>query len=218
MIADLNPYAEYKDSGSCWLANVPLQWKLQNLRVPIRSRNERNRPDLPLLSVAREKGLFVRSLTDADENHNVIPEDLSNYKVVRAGNFVVNKMKSWQGSMGIAPVDGIVSPAYFVYDFAMYSGDLRGSSSREGRSSSRRCRSSRSFWTRSRPRGADLCDRYRRAAFEPGGKDLGGDESGVGGRGRSGWSRSRGHGQRRAREADGGAEDADQRQLLTEPT
>ena len=153
MIADLNPYAEYKDSGSCWLANVPLQWKLQNLRVPIRSRNERNRPDLPLLSVAREKGLFVRSLTDADENHNVITEDLSNYKVVRAGNFVVNKMKSWQGSMGIAPVDGIVSPAYFVYDFAMYSGDLRGSSSREGRSSSRRCRSSRSFWTRSRPRG-----------------------------------------------------------------
>ncbi|MFZ2399609.1 MAG: restriction endonuclease subunit S [Smithella sp.] len=26
-------------------------------------------------------------------------------------------MKAWQGSMGIAPCDGIVSPAYFVYDF-----------------------------------------------------------------------------------------------------
>ena len=70
-----------------------------------------------MLSVAREKGVFVRSLTDADENHNVIPEDLANYKVALAGSLVINKMKAWQGSMGIAPCDGIVSPAYFVFDF-----------------------------------------------------------------------------------------------------
>ena len=63
--------------------------------------------------------MFVRSLTDADENHNVIPEDLRNYKVARAGNLVINKMKAWQGSMGIAPCDGIVSPAYFVFDFGI---------------------------------------------------------------------------------------------------
>jgi type I restriction enzyme S subunit len=56
-------------------------------------------------------------LTDVDENHNVIPEDLSNYKVTRTGNLVINKMKAWQGSMGIAPCDGIVSPAYFVFEF-----------------------------------------------------------------------------------------------------
>ena len=72
-----------------------------------------------MLSVAREKGVFVRSLTDADENHNVIPEDLANYKVARAGSLVINKMKAWQGSMGIAPCDGIVSPAYFVFDFSI---------------------------------------------------------------------------------------------------
>src|SRR5262249_41473153 len=53
-----------------------------------------------------------------DENHNVIPEDLSNYKVVRRGNLVINKMKAWQGSVGIARQDGIVSPAYFVFDVA----------------------------------------------------------------------------------------------------
>jgi type I restriction enzyme S subunit len=74
---------------------------------------------LPLLSVAREKGVFVRSLTDSNENHNVIPDDLSNYKVARTGNLVTNKMKAWQGSMGVAPCDGIVSPAYFVFDFAV---------------------------------------------------------------------------------------------------
>ena len=119
MIADLKPYPEYKESGSRWLAKVPSHWEVRNLRTLIRPRNERNRADLPLLSVAREKGVFVRSLTDADENHNVIPEDLSNYKVVRAGSLVINKMKAWQGSMGIAPSDGIVSPAYFVFDFCI---------------------------------------------------------------------------------------------------
>lgn len=117
MIADLKPYKEYKESGSRWLGNVPSHWGVHNLRTLIRRRYERNRTDLPLLSVAREKGVFVRSLTNAKENHNVIPEDLSNYKVARAGNLVINKMKAWQGSMGIAPCDGIVSPAYFVYDF-----------------------------------------------------------------------------------------------------
>ena len=117
MIADLKPYARYKESGSKWLGSVPVTWEVRNLRTLISKRAERDRADLPLLSVAREKGVFVRSLTDANENHNVIPEDLSNYKVARAGNLVINKMKAWQGSMGIAPCDGIVSPAYFVFDF-----------------------------------------------------------------------------------------------------
>ena len=91
MIADLKPYAEYKESGSRWLAKVPSYWEVRNLRTLIRPRNERNRAELPLLSVAREKGVFVRSLTDADENHNVIPEDLSNYKVARAGSLVITR-------------------------------------------------------------------------------------------------------------------------------
>lgn len=117
MIEGLKPYAEYKESGSKWLGAVPAQWEVRNLRTLISKRAERDRAELPLLSVARERGVFVRSLTDADENHNVIPEDLSNYKVARAGNLVINKMKAWQGSMGIAPCDGIVSPAYFVFDF-----------------------------------------------------------------------------------------------------
>jgi type I restriction enzyme, S subunit len=117
MIANLKPYNEYKVSGSQWLGNVPTHWGVHNLRTLVRRRNERNSSDLPLLSVAREKGVFVRSLTNDNENHNVIPEDLSNYKVARAGNLVINKMKAWQGSMGIAPCDGIVSPAYYVFDF-----------------------------------------------------------------------------------------------------
>lgn len=56
-----------------------------------------------------------------DANHNAIPDDLTNYKVAWVGDFVINKMKAWQGSLGLAPVDGIVSPAYYVFsaDFAV---------------------------------------------------------------------------------------------------
>lgn len=94
-------------------------WTRRALRSMLVSRSERNRPDLPLLTVARERGVFVRSVNDA--NHNAIPDDLTNYKVARAGDLVINKMKAWQGSLGLAPVDGIVSPAYYVFsaDFAV---------------------------------------------------------------------------------------------------
>lgn len=88
-------------------------WSARSLRSILRSRSERNHPELPLLTVARERGVFVRSVADA--NHNSIPDDLSNYKVARAGDLVINKMKAWQGSLGLAPLDGIVSPAYFVF-------------------------------------------------------------------------------------------------------
>ncbi len=90
------------------------EWESRKLRSLLRPRSERNRADLPLLSVARERGVFVRSAEDA--NHNTVPEDLSNYKVARRGDLVINRMKSWQGSLGLAPVDGIVSPAYFVFE------------------------------------------------------------------------------------------------------
>lgn len=116
MIASARPYSDYKSSGSQWLGDVPAHWGVQNLRTLIHATNARNRPDLPLLTVARERGVFMRAIGDRDENHNAIPEDLSNYKIAAAGSLVINKMKAWQGSMGIAPVDGIVSPAYFIYE------------------------------------------------------------------------------------------------------
>lgn len=119
MTGNLKPYPAYKESGSSWIGLVPSSWEVHNLRTLIEPHSERNHPELPLLSVAREKGVFIRSLTGEDDNHNILPEDLSNYKVARAGNLVINKMKAWQGSMGIAPCDGVVSPAYYVFEFCI---------------------------------------------------------------------------------------------------
>ncbi|MCY4047687.1 MAG: restriction endonuclease subunit S [Candidatus Dadabacteria bacterium] len=112
----LNPYVSLKDSGIEWLGEVPEHWEVQKLRTVLRDHTKRNRPDLQLLSVVREKGVIVRDISNQDENHNFIPDDLTNYKVVKTGQFVMNKMKAWQGSYGVSYHDGIVSPAYFVFD------------------------------------------------------------------------------------------------------
>jgi type I restriction enzyme S subunit len=92
-----------------------MSWTTVPLRALITPISKKNSPGLPLLSVVRDKGVILRNY-DKIVNHNVIPEDLSGYKVVHSGQFVINKMKAWQGSCGVSQYNGIVSPAYFVFD------------------------------------------------------------------------------------------------------
>lgn len=108
-------YSSYKDSGTEWIGEIPKYWKSERLASILNSVSERSGTDLPLLSITREKGVIIRDLDNEEENHNFIPDDLSNYKVIRKGQFGMNKMKAWQGSYGISDQDGIVSPAYYVF-------------------------------------------------------------------------------------------------------
>lgn len=105
-------YESYKPSGAAWLGNVPSHWDVQPLRAVTSLKSDKNRPDLPVLSVYREYGVILKD--SRDDNHNATSLDTSNYKVVKPGDLVVNKMKAWQGSMGVSAHDGIVSPAYIT--------------------------------------------------------------------------------------------------------
>lgn len=107
-------YSEYKDSGVKWIGEIPEHWKIMRLRAYLSMYSEKNHPDKQLLSVTRESGVIVRNTESKEENHNYIPDDLSGYKLVRIGDFAINKMKSWQGSYGVSNFEGIVSPAYYV--------------------------------------------------------------------------------------------------------
>ena len=118
MITALKSYPTYKPSGVEWLRDVPEHWDVHKLRSILTGVTERNRPELPLLSVVREKGVILRDVANMDENHNFIPDDLTNYKVVHKGQFAMNKMKAWQGSYGVSRHAGIVSPAYFIFDIS----------------------------------------------------------------------------------------------------
>ncbi|WP_224826497.1 restriction endonuclease subunit S [Cognatishimia sp. MH4019] len=85
-------------------------------RLPIwaftRRKVEKNRPEEQLLSVYRDWGVVPKA--SRDDNHNKASEDLSAYQFVEQGDLVLNKMKTWQGSIAVSDHRGIVSPAYYV--------------------------------------------------------------------------------------------------------
>ena len=74
--------------------------------------DRRGHEDAELLSVYRDYGVVPKA--SRDDNFNKESEDLSNYLYVEEGDLVLNKMKTWQGSLAVSKFEGIVSPAYFV--------------------------------------------------------------------------------------------------------
>ncbi|WP_081137369.1 MULTISPECIES: restriction endonuclease subunit S [unclassified Halomonas] len=116
-IAAYSKYDSFKYSGFNWVGYIPVHWNVEKLGSMLNAVSEKNQPELPLLSITREQGVIKRDIEDQDSNHNFIPDDLSGYKVLRKGQFGMNKMKAWQGSYGVSAHTGIVSPAYFIFDF-----------------------------------------------------------------------------------------------------
>ena len=109
-------YEKYKPTGIQWLPEIPEHWNIMQLRKYLSLVSIKGKGDKQLLSVTRENGVIERDIYNLEENHNFVPEDLNGYKYVTPGQFVINKMKSWQGSYGVSDYEGIVSPAYFVCD------------------------------------------------------------------------------------------------------
>lgn len=111
----INPDAKMKDSGSKWISQVPEHWKMDKLKYNLVVHEVKGYGDKEVLSLYRELGIVQKN--SRDDNHNVTSEDTSKYKYVRKGDFVINKMKAWQGSVAVSDYEGIVSPAYYVYEF-----------------------------------------------------------------------------------------------------
>lgn len=67
--------------------------------------------ELPLLSVSIHHGVVPRNLGDTGQ---AASNDLSNYKRCWPGDIVVNRMRAFQGALGVADVAGVVSSDYAV--------------------------------------------------------------------------------------------------------
>lgn len=106
---------EMKDSGTKWLGIVPQNWEVDKLKFHLMRNEPRNPGNKIVLSLYREWGIVPKD--SRDDNYNVTSEDTTKYKYVRPGDFVINKMKAWQGSVAVSDYEGIVSPAYFIYNF-----------------------------------------------------------------------------------------------------
>ena len=104
-----------KDSGAGWMPTVHAHWLVEKIKYHLHLKTQKNMSDRQVLSLYRDYGIVPKD--SRDDNHNVTSEDTSSYRFVRVGDFVVNKMKAWQGSVAVSQYEGIVSPAYFVYEF-----------------------------------------------------------------------------------------------------
>ena len=109
----LNSKVHLKNSGIEWLGEVPMHWRIERSKWLFNERNERTETgDEEMLSVSHLTGVTPRS----EKNVNMFEaESTEGYKKCFPGDLVINTLWAWMGAMGVAPVKGIVSPAYHVY-------------------------------------------------------------------------------------------------------
>ncbi|CAH0243316.1 restriction endonuclease subunit S [Roseomonas sp. CECT 9278] len=111
MSTALRPYSQYRDSGVDWLPRVPTHWEVVRNRRLFAERNETGFPDLPILEVSLRTGVRVRDMEGGRKQQMA---DRAKYKRAAQGDIAYNIMRMWQGAVGIAPCDGLISPAYVV--------------------------------------------------------------------------------------------------------
>ena len=111
----LKPYPAYKDSGVPWLGDVPAHWEVLPNRALFTEVKEHDHPEEQMLSVTITKGVIRQQalLVDSSKKDSS-NQDKSAYKFVRPGDIAYNKMRAWQGAVGVSDYQGIVSPAYVV--------------------------------------------------------------------------------------------------------
>ena len=108
------PYPAYKDSGVEWLGEVPEHWEKRRLKSLLRSVDRRSSTgEETLLSLRRDHGVVIYS------EHFARPPQgrtLVGYKVLRAGQLVVNRLQANNGLVFCSGIDGLVSPDYSVFE------------------------------------------------------------------------------------------------------
>lgn len=73
--------------------------------------DERNHPELPVLSATQDRGMVIRESIGFKVQHN--RQNEVGYKRVVPGQFVIH-LRSFQGGFAHSSVEGITSPAYTV--------------------------------------------------------------------------------------------------------
>lgn len=97
---------------TAWLPVVPGGWAVRPLWSMFERIKDVDHPDEQMLSVFRDHGVVAKSSRD---NLNQTAENRSIYQLVHPGWLVTNRMKAWQGSVGISTLRGIVSGHYICF-------------------------------------------------------------------------------------------------------
>lgn len=118
MIADLKPYAEYKDSGLIWLGQVPRHWNLVPNRGLVRRRKVlvgNRHVDYRLLSLTKQ-GVIVRDLSTGKGKFS---SDMGTSQEVREGDivFCLFDVPETPRTVGLSRHHGMITGAYTVFEF-----------------------------------------------------------------------------------------------------
>lgn len=109
-------YSEYKDSGIPWIGIIPNHWEVKPIRSFLSQSKELNSDENAiLLTLSQYKGVNIRN--GNEDSAISAAESLVGYNVVHKGQFVMNIMLAWNGSYGVSEFDGVISPAYAVFNF-----------------------------------------------------------------------------------------------------
>lgn len=105
-------YQSYASSGLPWAPQIPESWQVQRNGRLFSHRVETGYPDLPILEVSLRTGVSVRDMVNGKRKQVMSAKE--KYKRAVKGDIAYNMMRMWQGAVGPAPTDGLVSPAYVV--------------------------------------------------------------------------------------------------------
>ncbi len=111
MIADLKPYAAYKDSGLAWLGPLPSHWGQRRMKFLFKERTQKGFPQEPLLAATQTKGVVRKD--DYGKRTVTAMKDFHLLKLVEIGDFVIS-LRSFEGGIEVSHCRGIISPAYTV--------------------------------------------------------------------------------------------------------
>jgi type I restriction enzyme S subunit len=110
----LDPSVPVKPSGIPWLGDIPQHWELRRIKYLLREVDQRSTTGTePLLSMRMHYGLVPFA-----EHFKRPPQavTLVGFKIVRPGQFVVNRMQAGNGVIFASTLTGLVSPDYAVFD------------------------------------------------------------------------------------------------------
>ena len=117
MIADLKPYAEYKESGLPWASRIPEHWSLIPNRAVLKKRKilvGAKHGNYRLLSLTKG-GVIVR---DISTGKGKFSSDMGTSQEVRKGDFVfcLFDVPETPRTVGLSLHDGMITSAYTVFE------------------------------------------------------------------------------------------------------
>jgi len=116
MIADLKPYAEYKESGLPWLGQVPGHWEVRPTFGAFEPNHERNHGMKEKTVLSLSYGRII--IKPPEKLHGLVPESFETYQIVNPGDIILRTvdLQNDHTSLRIGMVRdrGIITSAYLA--------------------------------------------------------------------------------------------------------